>query len=44
MDEKELDDIYQKARKTLKHYMKRLLLFRKFLFIDAEYKQAKNQN
>lgn len=34
----ELNVIYKKARKTLKYFMKRILLYRQFLKLDKEYK------
>jgi len=40
---KELDDIYEKARKTLKFHMRTLLLRKNFYHIDNQYKLAKNE-
>ena len=37
------DSIYNKARKTLKHQMKKLLLKKQFYMIDNQYKVAENK-
>lgn len=35
IDEHHIEEIYAKARKTLKHAMKKLLLMKQFYFIDG---------
>ena len=41
--ENNMDQIYTKARKTLKVAMKKLLLKRQFYHIDSQYKAAENE-
>lgn len=40
ISEHHIEQIYMKARKTLKYAMKKLLLTKQFYLIDAQYKRA----
>jgi len=43
ISEHHIEEIYTKARKTLKYAMKKLLLTKQFYLIDAQYKKAENE-